>query len=325
MFATNIPELGKSFFTAMSFMIAIPSAVQIFCWIATLWTGRLSFRTPLLFILGFFFILVIGGLTGIMLGSVPLDLQTHDTFFVVAHLHYVLVGGAVFPLFAAVFYWFPKVTGRALSERLGVWQFWLFFIGFNVCFFPMHQLGLQGMPRRIYTYAAESGWGTLNLVSTIGAVIVDFSMLLFVLNLILNFRGGERAADNPWGAPTLEWATRSPPPAFNFVALPVVTSREPLWTRISDGPTHVSGLATAVREGLATTVLDAVPDVRYAYPTPSIWPFVAALAVGFWLDWSIFSVQGALWGMIAPAIAFIGWFWPRKKETADHLALEKRP
>jgi cytochrome c oxidase subunit 1 len=325
MFATNIPELGKSFFTAMSFTIAIPTAVQIFCWIATLATGRLNFRTPLLFILGFFFVLLIGGLTGIILGSVPLDLQVTDTYFVVAHLHYVLIGGAVFPLLGAFFYWFPKVTGRMMGERMGRWQFWLFFIGVNVTFFPMHQLGLEGMPRRIYTYLAESGWGTLSLVSIIGAVIVDMSMLLFVLNVVLSLFRGERAAENPWGAPTLEWAMPSPPPAFNFVALPVVSSREPLWSRETAGATHVSGLATGTREGLVTTVLDAVPDVRYIYPSPGIWPFIAALAVAGWLIWSIFSVQGALWGMIPPTIAFIAWFWPRKKENDEHLALEKRP
>jgi cytochrome c oxidase subunit 1 len=325
MFATNIPELGKSFFTAMSFMIAIPTAVQIFCWIATLATGRLNFRTPLLFVLGFFFVLLIGGLTGIILGSVPLDLQVTDTYFVVAHLHYVLIGGAVFPLLGAFFYWFPKVTGRMMGERMGRWQFWLFFIGVNVTFFPMHQLGLEGMPRRVYTYLAESGWGTLSLVSIIGAVIVDMSMLLFVLNVVLSLFRGERAAENPWGAPTLEWAMPSPPPAFNFVALPVVSSREPLWSRETAGATHVSGLATGTREGLVTTVLDAVPDVRYVYPSPGIWPFIAALAVAGWLIWSIFSVQGALWGMIPPTIAFIAWFWPRRKENDEHLALEKRP
>jgi len=325
MFATNVPELGKSFFTAMSFMIAIPTAVQLFCWIATLWAGRLNIRVPLLFVLGFFFILLIGGLTGVILGSVPLDLQLTDTYFVVAHLHYVLIGGAVFPLFGAFFYWFPKITGRMLSERLGRWQFWLLFVGFNVTFFPMHRLGLHGMPRRIYTYSAETGWGALNLISTIGAAIIALSMLLFVVNFVRSIRNGERAQDNPWGAATLEWATRSPPPPFNFVALPVVASREPLWSRETDGPTHVSGLSTQTREGLVTTVLDADPDVRYAYPSPGIWPFLGAVAVGIWLLWSISSVQGALWGMIPPAIAFIGWYWPRKKETAEHLALEKRP
>ena len=217
MFATNVPDLGKSFFTAM---------------IATLATGRIDMKTPLVFVMGFFLVLVLGGLSGIVTGSVPLDLQVHDTYFVVAHLHYVLIGGAVFPLFAAIYYWFPKVTGRMLSEPLGKWQFWLLLVGMNVCFFPMHQLGLEGMPRRIYTYAADTGWGTLNFVSWIGAMVVDFSMLLFVINVIGGFRHGKRAGDDPWGAPTLEWATRSPPPPFNFVALPVVSSREPRWSPI---------------------------------------------------------------------------------------------
>ena len=160
MFATGLPQLGASFFTASSMMIAIPNGVQIFCWIATLWGGRPLFRTPLLFVLGFFVIFVIGGLTGVMLASVPLDLQVHDTYFVVAHFHYVLIGGAVFPLLGAIYYWFPKFTGRMMSERLGRWHFWLLFVGFNLAFFPMHILGLQGMPRRVYTYPAEMGWGS---------------------------------------------------------------------------------------------------------------------------------------------------------------------
>ena len=325
MFATNIPELGKSFFTAMSFMIAIPTAMQLFCWIATLWRGRLQLDSPLLFILGFFFTLTIGGLTGIILGSVPLDLQVHDTHFVVAHLHYVLIGGAVFPLFGAIYYWFPKLYGRMMNERVAKWQFWLLFIGFNLTFFPLHILGLAGMPRRVYTYAAETGWEPLNIVSTVGAVINDLSMFLFVANLVWALWKGPRAMDNPWGAPTLEWATASPPPPYNFATLRVVASREPLWEAPADGPKHVVGLSTKVREGLVTTVLDAVPDVRYAYPNPAIWPVLGAVGVGIWLIWSIFSVPGTLWGMIPPAIAFIFWYWPNKKETDEQLSVEKRP
>ncbi|HET9669041.1 MAG TPA: cytochrome c oxidase subunit I [Casimicrobiaceae bacterium] len=325
MFATNLPELGKGFFTAMSMMIAIPTAVQIFCWIATLWTGRLHLRVPLLYVLAFFVILVLGGMTGIMVGAVPFDLQVHDTYFVVAHLHYVLLGGAVFPLFGAFFYWFPKVTGRLLDERLGRWGFWLFFIGFNVTFFPMHLLGLAGMPRRIYTYGVETGWGTLNLIATIGAATIALSMLLFVVNVARSRTRGERAGDDPWGAPTLEWGTHSPPPPFNFVALPVVASSVPLWAREADEPTHVSGLSAQTREGLVTTVLDALPDVRYSYPSPTIWPFVAAITVVLWLYWSNVTPSGMWYGLIPPAIAFIAWYWPTKKETAEQLLLQRRP
>ena len=325
MFATNLPEVGKGFFTAMSFMIAIPTAVQIFCWIATLWTGRINLRVPLLFVLGFFVILVLGGLSGIMVGAVPFDLQVHDSYFVVAHLHYVLLGGAVFPLFGAVYYWFPKFTGRLLDEWFGRWQFALFFVGFNVTFFPMHILGLAGMPRRIYTYAADTGWGPLNLVATVGAVIIFVSMLLFVINVVRSVSKGEAAGDDPWGAPTLEWATHSPPPPFNFVALPVVASREPLWAREADEPTHVRGLSAQSREGLVTTVLDALPDVRYSYPSPTIWPFIAAITVDAWLFWSNITPSGMFYGLIPPAIAFIGWYWPTRKETAEQLLLERRP
>jgi cytochrome c oxidase subunit I+III len=324
MFATNSPELGKSFFTAASMIIAVPTALQIFCWIATLWTGRLNFRTPLLFVLAFFVILVIGGLTGIMLASVPLDLQVHDTYFVVAHLHYVLIGGAVFPLFGAFYYWFPKITGRMLSERLGKWNFWLFFIGFNVTFFPMHHLGLYGMPRRVYTYAPDMGWTELNALASLGALTIAISMMLFLLNVIRSYRAGAPAGDNPWGASTLEWATASPPPLYNFARIPIVGGREPLWEPAGIQG-HVDGLAIELPENLVTRVLDAAPDHRLSYPKPSIWPFIAAIATTVLFIGSIFNPWAIVWGSVPVAIALTAWFWPKKGETEEDLALERKP
>jgi heme/copper-type cytochrome/quinol oxidase subunit 1 len=204
-------------------------------------------------------------MTGLILASVPLDLQVHDTYFVVAHLHYVLIGGAVFPLFGAFYYWFPKITGRMMSERLGRWNFWLFLIGFNVTFFPMHLLGLQGMPRRVYTYGAEMGWGGLNALASIGALTIAVSMLLFVVNVWRSLRHGEPAGDNPWGAATLEWSTSSPPPAQQLRGDPVVAGRDPLWEPGGIGG-HVAGLSVDSRETLMTTVLDAEPETRESFP-----------------------------------------------------------
>lgn len=324
MFATSVPQLGKSFFTAASVMIAIPSGMQIYCWIATLVTGRLHVKTPLLFVLAFFFILVIGGMTGIMLGSVSLDLQLHDSYFVVAHLHYVLLGGAVFPLFGAFFYWFPKVTGRMLDERMGHWQFWLFFIGFNVAFFPMHLLGLHGMPRRIWTYPAGMGWSTMNLVATVGAWAIAASVLLFLVNVARSWRHGKPAGPNPWGAGTLEWATSSPPPPHNFDAMPVVHGRDPLWDP-PGRPAHVTGLAADAREVLLTTVLDAEPDLRSLFPTPSIWPFLSAVATTVLFIGSVFTPWAIVWGSIPVAITLTVWFWPTRRHHLRALALERKP
>jgi cytochrome c oxidase subunit 1 len=324
MFATGVPDMGKGFFTAASMVIAIPTAVQLFCWIATLWTGRPALRLPLWFVLGFFFILVLGGLTGLMLAAVPLDLQVHDTFFVVAHLHYVLIGGAVFPLLGAFCYWFPKVTGRFMGERLGRWSFWLLFIGFNVTFFPMHILGLEGMPRRIYTYSAAMGWGTLNFVATCGAALIALAVLLFSLNVARSWRGGEPAGDDPWQASSLEWRLPSPLPLGNVAPIPVVASRTPLWSPGGIAGT-VRGLSDAPPETLVTSGLDAHPDHRLALPTPTIWPLVTAIATTVFFIGSIFTPWAVVWGVPPVVAAATFWFWPGRAEARRHRALEKRP
>ncbi|MEJ6022064.1 cytochrome c oxidase subunit I [Ramlibacter sp. PS4R-6] len=326
MFATNLPELGKSFFTAASMLIAIPSAIQIYCWIATMWTGKLNLRTPMLYCLAFFFILVLGGMTGLMLASVPLDYQVHDTYFVVAHLHYVLIGGAVFPLFGAFYYWFPKFLGRMMSERLGRWSFWLMFIGFNVAFFPMHILGLQGMPRRVWTYQAGMGWDGMNLLSTVGAFTFALGIFLSLVNAVRSARAGAAAPANPWGAGTLEWATQSPPAPCNFHAIPVAHGRDPLWQGAPEGePSHVAGLAADKREALVTTVIDALPDHRYLSPPPSPLPFLSAVATTVLFIGSIFTPWAIVWGSVIVAVPVIAWFWPKRHDVDSELALEKRP
>jgi cytochrome c oxidase subunit I len=310
MFTAGVPQLGASFFTAASMLIAIPNGIQIFCWIATIWGGKPVFKTPLLFSLGFIVIFVIGGLTGVMVASVPIDAQVHDTYFVVAHFHYVLIGGAVFPLLGAVYYWFPKLTGRMMSERLGKWHFWLAFVSFNVAFFPMHILGLQGMPRRVYTYQPEMGWGDLNLVVSIGSAFFFLSFVLFLWNVLSSLRGGALAGDNPWDAGTLEWATPSPPPPHNFDRIPFVTSREALWAERESLPV-VTGLAIDHRELVVSTVTEARADLRESSPDPSIWPLLAAIAGAITAIGSIFTPWAVVWGSIPLAVTLIGWFWPK--------------
>ena len=308
MFATPLPQMGQGFFTAASMMIAIPSGVQIFCWIATLWGAKLNIKTPLLFVLGFIAIFVLGGLTGVMLASVPLDLQIHDTFFVVAHLHYVLIGGAVFPLFGAFYFWFPKWTGRLLSERAGRWNFWLMFIGFNLVFFPMHQLGLNGMPRRVYTYLPETGWGRLNLIASSGALILGVGVLVFIVNVLWARRLGMLAGSNPWGADTLEWSVSSPPPNFNFQNLPVVQGRYALWSQTDDAPV-IRGLSTTKRETLVTSVFEAEPELRFEIPGPSIWPVLLALATAETFIVGIFTAWAFAVGAVLTFAVFAGWFF----------------
>src|SRR3982750_4036211 len=249
-----------------------------------------------------------------MLAPVPLDLQVHDTYFVVAHFHYVLIGGALFPLFGAVYYWFPKMTGRLLDESLGKWNFWLFFIGFNLTFFPMHQLGLKGMTRRIYTYVPETGWGTLNLVATCGAAIMGISVLVFLTNVFVSRRRGAIAGNNPWGASTLEWATTSPAPSYNFLYLPTVRGRDPMWEQPETAPV-ITGIRSDIREVLNTTTLEAAPDHRYEMAGDSIYPLLLALAVSITFAAGIFSPWAFPVGALATLLAFIPWFWSGTEEA----------
>jgi cytochrome c oxidase subunit I+III len=310
MFATPLPQLGQSFFTAASSAISIPSGVQIFCWIATIWSGRPRFTASFMFVIGFFFLFIIGGLTGVMIASVPYDLQVHDTFFIVGHFHYVLLGGAVFPLWAGFYLWFPKLTGRLLNERAGKWNFWLFFIGMNVTFFPMHILGLMGMPRRIYTYLPEMGWGPLNSLVSFGAVFIVASMCVFIGNVIFSLKNGPPAGDNPWNAPTLEWATTSPPPSYNHLFIPVVEGRDPLWDAPPEELSVVTGLRTDRHEGLVTSIMDAIPEHRYEFKTATILPLLLAVFGGGSIIIAIFTPWGVTIGAIFSAIILACWFWP---------------
>jgi cytochrome c oxidase subunit 1 len=227
------------FFSLMTFFIAVPTGVKMFNWIFTLWRGKLTFSTPLLFALGFLSMFLIGGINGAFSASVPVDFALHDTYWVVSHLHYVLFGGSVFGVFAGFYYWFPKMTGRMLHEGLGKVQFLLVFVGFNLTFFPMHQLGLAGMPRRIADYASNVGWNDLNLAATVGGFLIAASMIPFLWNVFSSLRSGRIAGDDPWEANTLEWATSSPPPPYNFDRLPEIRSERPLFD-LRHGRTHAA-------------------------------------------------------------------------------------
>jgi heme/copper-type cytochrome/quinol oxidase subunit 1 len=321
MFATGLARVGYSFYTAASMVIAIPAGIQIFCWIATIYLGRPVWRVPMLYVAAFVVTFVIGGLSGVMVASVPLDLQLHDSYFVVAHFHYVLIGGGVFPLLGAITYWYPKMTGRLMSETLGRVSFWILFLGFQLAFMPMHFAGLMGMPRRVYTYPAGMGLELPNMLSSIGGATVALSVLLFVINLVLSLKGGRIAGDDPWGGATLEWATSSPPQSYNFAHIPVVDGHTPLW----DSPTELpvmTGLRIEDKELLLTTVVDAIPDLREPVARPSVWPFIAAVATAIMFICSIFSPWAVVWGAIPVSIALIAWFWPKSPEPDMEPVIE---
>ena len=229
MFSVGMTSVGNTFFAISTMLVGIPTGIKIFNWLGTMYGGKIRLENPMLFCLGFLFQFLIAGLTGVMLAVAPFNWQLTDSYFVVAHFHYMLVGSFLFAIFGGIYYWYPKATGRRLSRRLGRWHFWLFLIGFHLTFDPQHIAGILGMPRRIFTYDAGRGWEIYNLVSSAGAVFQTAGLLFLVANLVLSLRRGERAGDDPWDAWTLEWATTSPPPEYNFETLPAVHSRRPLW------------------------------------------------------------------------------------------------
>jgi cytochrome c oxidase subunit I len=319
MFATGLPGLGLAFFSGASIAITLPSAVAVFAWIATIWHGRPVITTAFLFFSSMILLFVIGGVSGFMTASVPVDWQLTDTYFVVAHLHYVLIGINVFPVVGAAYFWFPKMSGKFLDEKLGRWNFWTMFIGFNLAFLPMHLTGLLGMPRRVYTYNDYPGWATLNLLTSVGSFIFALGVLLFFVNVLKSLRVGAKASANPWDAPTLEWSVPSPPPAYNFAVIPTVASRHPLWeSRLEEGGT-LSSLERGLlldqgKETIATSALDAQPDMILEMPEDSYAPVVltvgmSVLFVGLLLrNWITVGV-----GAVIVAGGILAWLWPSRE------------
>ena len=335
MFTTGIPPLVLTFFAAASMAIAIPAGVQIFAWLATLWHGKPRMNTSLLFVLGFIGLFVFGGITGVMTASVPFDLQAHDSYFVVGHLHYVLIGGVAFPMFAGIYHWWPKLTGKLLDERLGRWNFWLLFVGVNVAFFPMHIVGLLGMQRRIYTYEAGLGWGIWNLVSTIGVLIIGPGLAAFIWNIWRSWRGPANAGPDPWGGDTLEWAVDSPPTPHAWSLPPIVRSRNPVWDQedLTTGDTRLEKFVRALgewpldwRAAVTVGTSDARPQEVYRISNPSLWPLIAAIGVVI-----IFGAEIIKWrwlagvGALVTLGAAIGWNWPTEAPMSeeDELAFER--
>jgi cytochrome c oxidase subunit I+III len=317
MFAVGIPDIALAFISVASFMVVIPSAVQVFAWIATSIAGRPRLETPLLFVYGFVVLFVVGGLTGAMFSAVPFDQAITDSYFVVAHFHYVLAGGAVFPMFAGLYYWGPKMTGRMMSERWGKISFWLMFVGFNLAFFPMHIAGLLGQPRRTYTYDTGLGWETPNLWSSIGAFVLALGILVTVINWFWARGLGQSAGNDPWHGETLEWATSSPPPVYNFVTIPEVRSREPVWDQpeLRDGyqrPEQGGRPLTGGHITLSTSTLDAAPQAELHMPHDSPWPFLLVVAITAMLYGILFGTAILVGLGLGGAIgAVMGWFWLR--------------
>ena len=322
MFTTGMPTLSIGFFAAASMAVSMPAGIQVFSWIATFAVGKPRFNAPTLFLLGGMGTFVIGGLTGVMVAMVPFDWQAHDSYFIVAHLHYVLIGGMVFPLFAAFYYWTPMMSRRALSERVGKWAFWLMFAGMQVAFWPMHLTGLMGMPRRVYTYLPGRDWEILNMISTIGAFLIGAGVLLFVIDLARNFRfAAEGTAGNIYGGGSLEWL---PTGLYSARSIPVVTSREPLWDQpglaqdVEAGRYFLPNAPTGLRESLVTSPIRAEPQYLQIMPGPSLWPFLAAVfTAGFFMLLTVQAYVPSFACGVLMVVCMLRWLWDTDQQVRD--------
>ena len=317
MFATGMAQMSMNFFSAASMTISIFSAVQVFAWVATLWNGRPVMTASMWYALGFLSVFVIGGLNGIITAVIPVDWQLTDTYFVVAHLHYVLVGANMFPVFAALYYWMPKISGRMLDERLGKISFWIMFAGFNLTFFPMHLAGLVGMPRRIYTYPAGIGWTGLNLTETIGTYVLTIGIAISLWNFLTSIRNGPHAGRNPWNADSLEWDAESPPQVYGTDRIPTTVTRHPLWDDHDehDDPEGDRTLDYA-RITPALTPLDAVPCAMAKMPDDTSTPLLLNIGLAILFAALLFKAMWiALAGVIACLAAAATWLWPEPERT----------
>jgi heme/copper-type cytochrome/quinol oxidase subunit 1 len=308
MFATGIPQMSSSFFGAASMTIAIPSAVTIFAWLATMWHGRVVLRLPMLYAIAFIVQFTIGGISGVMSAAVPFDWQGHDTYFIVAHIHYVLAGSSLFGIFAGIYYWYPKMFGRMLDDRLGLWSFWIKVVGFNLAFFPMHIVGLLGMPRRVYTYPGGIGWDLPNLLETIGAYLFAIGLVLMLWNVVKSRLWGTHAPPDPWSAASLEWLAASPPEHFNFAHIPIVGSREPLWDgAVTDGPAFDDARLTP-----RTSTLDGRLEKPIEMPEENAWVLVLSLSLLLLFAGLLARLEAlTIAGGIVSLVAMARWMWPR--------------
>ncbi len=316
MFTVGLSVPAATFFSVASTLIAIPTSVQFFIWIATMWSGRVRWELPMLFMAGFFVTFIVGGLTGVMIALVPFNWQAHDTHFIVAHLHYVLVGGMVFPVLAAAYYWLPHFTGRMPSKHLGKVSFWLIFLGFHLTFLPMHLTGLAGMPRRVHTYSSEMGWDALNLVSSIGGFMQAVGFAVFVIDIVVHARVGRLAPRNPWSAGSLEWAMPTPAPSYNFASIPEVTEDHPLWQdpNIPDdaaaGRLWLAEPSGGRRLTLSVETSSGRPDCVIVLPGSSWWPLAAGVATAGFFTGVLLKFYGMALLALALAVAFfLCWAW----------------